>query len=152
MATIQEAQAEILKMQKEQDDRVEASKNEMKAFMTELVKTLKSGGGEAAEDKKTNDKDDQKNKDKIFDDKFIKKLKPFDGKQENYKNWLFKFKNALKIKNKQFHDILTETEEREHEWGTDLDEKLENNVQIGIELYEVLCDLFGALPLFRFSS
>ena len=70
MASLAEVQAEILKMQKEQDERVEKSQNDMKAFVAELVKQMK--GGEVPEGPKTKDKDHDKTvKDKIFDDKFI---------------------------------------------------------------------------------
>ena len=66
----------------------------------------------------------------MFDETFLKRLKSWDGKQETWKVWIFKFKNQMKIKDKQFWEILDKTEQRDEEWNAtetfgmnDLDKK-----------------------------
>ena len=118
MATIAEVEATVLKMQKVQDERMEKVNSEMKAFMAELVKTMKGdvqgADAEAAgpKDKDPTDKDNEYIKE-MFDEQFIKQLKIFDSKQENWKTWVYKFKNAIRIKNKLMWEILEKTETQE---------------------------------------
>ena len=70
--------------------------------------------GTATTGSKDKDPTDKEKKDnQIFDEKFMKRLKTFDGKQESWKIWVFKFKNAMKIKNKDLWEVLNKTESRD---------------------------------------
>ena len=105
----------------------------MKAFLADLVMKIQgpgaAGAAEAAgpKDKDPTDKDNEYIKE-MFDEKFIKKLKIFDSKQENWKTWVYKFKNAMRIKNKLMWKILEDTEKKDKEWPEgELDLKIPND-------------------------
>ena len=97
---------------------------------------------EAEEDEEGEPHQDRIKDKQIFDDKFLKKVKAFGGDQASWKQWIFKFRNQIKMKNKVIWGILNETELMKEKWSEeDLNIKDPNHFQWNTELYDVLCEV-----------
>ena len=101
--------AEVQQMMKELQ---EESAKQMQLFMQNILDGMnKQKEGTATTGSKDKDPTDKDKGDKVlFDEKFMKRLKTFDGKQESWKALIFKFKNMIKLKNKDFWEVLNQTE------------------------------------------
>ena len=148
MASVAEVQAMMAQLQAE-------SAKQMQEFMTTILKQIteneqKTQQQEVGEGSKPKDKD--RTIKETFDEKFIKRLKNnFDGKQENWKTWIFKFKNQVKLKSKQVHEVLNTIEKKEHPI-TDEEMDEYNGDDWVMELYDVLCEVLEGTALVQIQN
>ena len=124
----------------------EQSANQMEALMQKFMENSEKTNSLMKEANKDKDKTHKE----VFDDKFAKGFKTFDGKQENWKHWILKFKNRIKMKSKDVHDLLLSLEILEHPM-----DDMTNYMQfekVSSELYDVLCDLMEGTALIQIQN
>ena len=86
----------------------ETNQKQMTALMDTFLAKLQSMEKEKPKDSDTTHKEVKKD---VFDEKFVKGFKSFDGKQESWKHWILKFKNRIRMKSKETHALLEKIEQ-----------------------------------------
>ena len=125
----------------------EQNRAQMESLMEAFVKQT-----ERTEKPKETDTTYKEPRKEVFDEKFTKNIKGFDGKQENWKSWILKFKNKIKMKSQEAHKFLGMIEQKPEPCD---DEFMIEHVEyqnMSSELYDVLCDLMEGTALIQIQN